>query len=165
MANTVAVSTSSDREIRVTRSFDAPRTTLWVCHTRPELVRRWMLGPNGWTMPVCEIDVRVGGGYRYVWRNDSDGSQFGFRGTYRDIVVPERIVHTEGFDGSEPSDSNDALCTLSLSERNGRTTLTYSMLFPTKEIRDQALQTGMTDGMESSYKRLERVMEEHQVAR
>ena len=165
MANTVVVTTPNEREIHVTRVFDAPRTTLWECHTKPELVRRWMLGPDGWSMPVCEIDLRVGGGYRHVWRNDEDGSEFGFRGTYRDIVAPERIVHTEGFDGTEPSDTGDALCTLTFSEKNGRTTLSYSMIFPTREIRDQALQTGMTDGMESGYVRLERVMEGEQVAR
>jgi uncharacterized protein YndB with AHSA1/START domain len=164
MPRPVDVTLPNEREIRVTRAFDAPRTLLWDCHTRPELVRRWMLGPDGWSMPVCEIDLRVGGGYRHVWRNDADGSQFGFRGQYRELAQPERIVHTEGWDGTEPDDANDALCTLALTEEGERTTLSCSMVFPTREIRDQALQSGMTDGMATSYDRLETMMAEQAVA-
>jgi uncharacterized protein YndB with AHSA1/START domain len=153
----------SDREIRVTRAFDAPRDLIWDCHTKPELVRRWMLGPDGWSMPVCDIDLRVGGRYRYVWRSDADGSEFGFRGQYREVVVPERIVHTEGLDGVETGEGGDALCTLTLADEGGHTTLTYSMVFPTAEVRDEALQTGMTDGMAAGYDRLEQVITEQTV--
>jgi uncharacterized protein YndB with AHSA1/START domain len=160
MPRTVDVTTPSDREVRVTRVFDAPRTLIWDCHTKPELLRRWLLGPDGWTMPVCEIDLRVGGQYRYMWRSDADGSEFGFRGQYREIAKPERIVTTERMDGAPDVDANNALNTLILEERGGRTTLTHTMVFPTAEIRDQALQTGMTDGMAASYDRLEKVIEE-----
>ena len=163
MAHPVDVTTPNDREIRVTRVFDAPRSLIWDCHTKPSLVRRWMLGPDGWSMPVCDIDLRVGGGYRHVWRNDADGSQFGFRGQYKELVAPQRIVHTEGFDGTPPDDATDAWCTLELAEEGGRTTLTYLMRFPSREIRDQALQSGMTDGMATSYDRLETVMAEEAV--
>jgi uncharacterized protein YndB with AHSA1/START domain len=160
MPRTVDVTTPSDREIRVTRVFDAPRSLIWDCHTKPELLRRWLLGPDGWTMPVCEIDLRVGGRYRYVWRSDADGSEFGFRGQYREIAKPERIVTTERMDGAPDVDANNALNTLTLEERGGRTTLTQSTVFPTAEIRDQALKSGMTDGMAASYDRLEKVIEE-----
>jgi uncharacterized protein YndB with AHSA1/START domain len=157
-ANTVSVSVPNDREIVVTRVFDAPRALVWECHTSPELVRRWMLGPDGWTMPVCDIDLHVGGGYRHVWRNDADGSEFGFQGKYKEIVAPERLVHSERWDGAEGGDEVDAHCTLTLVERGGRTTLTYSMVFPSKDVRDQALQSGMTDGMAAGYDRLDTLM-------
>jgi uncharacterized protein YndB with AHSA1/START domain len=159
MTRRVDVTTPSDREIAVTRVFDAPRTLIYDCHTVPDLVRRWLLGPDGWSMPVCDIDLRVGGEYRYVWRNDADGSEFGFRGRYLEIDAPERIVHAEWWDGAESDETTDALCTLRLMEKDGRTTLTHSMRLPTKEARDKALQSGMTDGMATSYDRLERVME------
>ena len=161
MPHTVDVTTPSDREVRVTRVFDAPRALIYDCHTKPDLVRRWLLGPPGWTMPVCEIDLRVGGRYRYVWRSEADGSEFALGGQFREIVSPERIVHTERFEGSE---TGDALCTLTLTEEGGRTILTHTIAFPTREVRDQVLQTGMTDGMAASYDRLEGLMQAQQVA-
>lgn len=158
MPQPVDVTTPNDREVRVTRVFDAPRTLIFSCHTEPDLVRRWMLGPPGWSMPVCEIDLRVGGQYRYMWRNDADGSEFGMDGEYREIAAPERLVNIERFEG------NEALCTLTLTEHAGRTTLTQTMQFATREARDQALQSGMTDGMATSYDRLETLMNEQKVA-
>ena len=159
MPHTVDVTTPNDREISVTRVFDAPRALIWDCHTKPELVSRWLLGPDGWSMPVCEIDLRKGGEYRYVWRSDADGSEFGFRGDFHEIVAPQRLVHAERVDGTERGDG-DAICTLVLTESGGRTTLSYDMRFPTPETRDQALQSGMTDGMATSYDRLEKVIAE-----
>ena len=147
------IETPSDREILVTRIFNAPRSLVWDCHTKPELVRRWLLGPPGWSMPLCEIDLRVGGKYHYRWRNDTDGSEFGFNGIHREIEAPVRIVTTERFDGAE----GEALSTLVLAEQNGKTTLSLTMLFSTKEARDGALATGMTDGMETSYQRLDQI--------
>jgi uncharacterized protein YndB with AHSA1/START domain len=97
MSNALNVTTLSDREILIARAFDAPRSLVFDCMSKPELVKRWLLGPPGWTMPVCEIDFRVGGRYRYVWRH-SDGNEMGMGGVYREIVRPERIVHTERFD-------------------------------------------------------------------
>jgi uncharacterized protein YndB with AHSA1/START domain len=158
MSPTVHVTTPGDREVAVTRVFDAPRSLVFDCHTQPELVRRWLLGPDGWSMPVCEIDLRVGSDYRYVWRNDAKGQQFGMDGTYREIVAPERIVFVERFNGDE------SLCTLVLTEAGGRTTLSQTMRFSTPDERDHALKSGMTDGMSTSYDRLERVMEEHRPA-
>ncbi len=147
----VHVDTPSDTEIRVTRVFDAPRRRVFACHTDPALVRRWLRGPPGWTMPVCEIDLRVGGRYRYVWRGEADGAEFGFRGEYREVAAPERVVHTEWVDGTEGGPDAEALCTLVLAEEGGRTTLTQTMRFPSRALRDQALASGMTDGMAASY--------------
>jgi uncharacterized protein YndB with AHSA1/START domain len=92
------VSTPSDREIRVTRDFDARRRLVFDAFTKPEHVRRWLLGPPGWTMPLCEIDLRVGGAYRYVWRSEQDGSQMALGGVFREITPVERLVATEKFD-------------------------------------------------------------------
>jgi uncharacterized protein YndB with AHSA1/START domain len=158
MPDQAEVTTPSDHEIRVTRAFDAPRSLVFDCHTKPELVRRWLLGPPGWSMPVCEIDLRVGGQYRYGWRNDANGREFGMDGEYREIVVPDRIVNVERFQGGE------ALCTLTLSEQEGRTILSQTMRFATPAERDGALQSGMTDGMGVSYDRLEEVMSTQPVA-
>jgi uncharacterized protein YndB with AHSA1/START domain len=158
MSHSVEVATPSDHEIRVTRVFDAPRDLVFECHTRPELLKRWLLGPPGWTMPVCEVDLRVGGKYLYTWRSEADGSEFSIGGVHREIVPPERIVTLENFMGDE------ALNTLTLTEKNGRTTLVQTMQFESREKRDQALKTGMTDGMGTSYDRLEALMEEERVA-
>jgi uncharacterized protein YndB with AHSA1/START domain len=94
----LTLTTPSDREILITRDFNAPRALVFDCMSKPELVRRWLLGPPGWTMPVCEIDHRVGGRYRYVWRNQTDGREMGMGGVYREIVPPEKVVQTELFD-------------------------------------------------------------------
>src|SRR5215510_1735765 len=92
------LTTPTDREIQVERDFNAPRPLVWDAFTKPELVRRWLLGPDGWTMPVCEIDLRVGGRYRYVWRKESTGHEMGLGGEFREIVHAEKLVATEKFD-------------------------------------------------------------------
>jgi uncharacterized protein YndB with AHSA1/START domain len=145
------VTTPSDHEITMTRSFDAPRTLVFEALTTPALVQRWLLGPAGWTMPLCEIDLRVGGAYRYVWRNDEKGMEFGTGGVFREILAPERLVHTERMDGTP----GEALVTTSLVEQDGRSTLTQTMRFDSKEARDGALQSGMEKGVAVSYDRLE----------
>lgn len=154
MPKPVDVSTPSDREIRVSREFDAPAKLVWDCHVKPDLIRRWMLGPPGWSMPVCEVDLTVGGAYRYRWRSDEDGTEFGSSGVHTEIVPFERIVTTErmeGFDG-------EAVNTLTLVERDGRTVVTLNMLFASKEARDGALQSGMSDGMAMGYDRMDEVL-------
>ena len=156
MPTTVEVTTPSDREIRVTRTFDAPARLIFDYHTKAEYVQKWLLGPPGWSMPVCDIDLRVGGRYHYVWRNDDDGAEFGARGEYREIAAPERLVHSESMDGAE----GEALCTVTFVESGARTTLSTTMLFASKDARDEALQSGMTDGMSVSYERLEAVVNE-----
>jgi uncharacterized protein YndB with AHSA1/START domain len=153
----------SDREVAVTRTFDAPRALVFEAYTQPELVKRWMLGPPGWSIPVCEMDVRPGGKFRWRWRSEEDGKEFGFHGEFREVAAPSKIVHTESFDpgdiggtmGDEP-----ALITTTFTERDGRTTMKALMDFGSKKSRDEAMATGMTDGMEQSYQLLDAVLAE-----
>ncbi|MEX2122947.1 MAG: SRPBCC family protein [Woeseia sp.] len=161
------VSLPSDREVKVTREFKAPRELVYKAHTTPELVQRWLLGPPGWTMPVCEMDVRVGGKYRWRWRSDEDGKEFGFHGTYREVAAPEKIVHMEYYDPGDIGGEmgNGALITMELTEKGGVTRLTSLMDFGSKEARDAALSTGMTDGMEASYKLLDGMLSEDGTAK
>lgn len=149
------VTTPSDREIAVTRVFDAPRKRVFDALTKPELIRRWLLGPPGWTMVICEIDPKVGGAYRYVWRNQ-DGTEMGMGGVIREIVPPERLVATEKFDQSWYP--GEALDTQVLVEHGGKTTLTITVLYESKEARDAVLETPMTQGMGASYDRLEEML-------
>ena len=148
-AGTLKVTTPSDREIVMTRVFDAPRRLVFDAWTNPEYLPRWMLGPEGWTMPVCEIDLRPGGAWHFVWRR-ADGTEMAMHGVYREVVPPERLVSTESWGGDWP----ETLITLTLSEEGGRTTITQSILYPSKEARDAALKTGMTDGVSMSFDRL-----------
>jgi uncharacterized protein YndB with AHSA1/START domain len=161
--DTAQVTLPSDREVKVTRSFKAPRALVYRAFTEPELVQRWLLGPPGWSMPVCEMDVRVGGKYRWRWRNDQDGSEFGFNGTFREVDPPSKLVHTEAYDpgtigGGFPG--NDAIVTATFTEEGGITTMTSLIDFGSKEARDAAVATGMTDGMEQSYQLLDRLLGE-----
>jgi uncharacterized protein YndB with AHSA1/START domain len=152
------VTLPSDREVRVTRQFDAPRQLVFDAHTKPELVRKWM-GYTDWDMPVCEMDVRVGGKYRWQWKRREDGQQFGFFGTYLEVDAPSRITHEEYYDpgnvGFAMPVGDPCIVSLELSERDGVTTLACNMTFASKEARDSAVSTGMTDGMEYSYARLD----------
>ena len=141
--------TPSDREIVMARAFDAPRELVFDAWTKPEHVQHWMTGPDGWTMPVCEIDLRPGGTWRFVWRR-ADGGEMEMTGVYKEIVRPERVVNTEAWGGDWP----ETLNTLVISEENGKTTSTSTILYPSKEARDAALQTGMKEGASVSFDRL-----------
>lgn len=154
----IEVTQPSDREVRVVRAFKAPRQLVWDAHTKPELVSKWMLGPPGWTMPVCEMDVRVGGAYRWRWRSEEGGKEFGFFGKFLEVNEPSKIVHEENFDPGDiggPMSSEPAIISTLYDEHNGVTTLTMTMRFASKDIRDRAVSTGMTDGMEIGYARLD----------
>ena len=156
------VTLPSDREVKVTRAFKAPRALVYRAYTEPALARRWLSGP-GWSMPVCEMDVRVGGRFRWRWRTDEDGKEFGFTGIYREVQPSTRIVHTETYEpGTFGSDypANDAIVTVDFTENGGLTTVTTLIDFGSKEARDAAVSTGMTDGMEQSYQLLDRVLAE-----
>jgi uncharacterized protein YndB with AHSA1/START domain len=154
--HSVEVSTPTHREIRMTREFDAPRDLVWEAWTTPELVQRWLLGPDGWSFPVCEMDLRVGGAYRWVWRKEKNGTEMSMGGVYREIVPPERLVSTERFD--DPWYEGECLVTTTFSEQGGITTVTTDMLFDTQQIRDSVLKTGMETGVERSYQRLDEML-------
>ncbi len=149
------VTTPTDREIVMTRVFAAPRNLVFDAWTNPELVRRWLLGPPGWTMPVCEIDLRVGGAYRFEWLGQ-DGTVMGIGGVYREIVIPERIVNTQLFDRDWTG--GETLGTLLLTEQGGKTTLTNKVLYSSREARDGALRTRMAEGVEAGYARLDEIL-------
>jgi len=146
------VTAHGDRKIVMSRVFNAPRHLVWDTFTRPELVKRWLLGPDGWSMPVCEIDLRVGGSYRYLWRH-TDGREMGMGGIYREIEIPERVVATEKFD--EAWYPGEAVGTLLLVEQGGRTTATQTMLYDSPQTRDAVLKSPMETGVAASYDRLE----------
>jgi uncharacterized protein YndB with AHSA1/START domain len=147
------ITTPSDREIAMTRDFDAPRTLLFEALTNLALLKRWFGIFGGWSLAVCEIDLRVGGPFRFVWRN-ADGMSMGMRGVYREIVVPERVVHTELYD-DYPGQS---IVTTVLTEQGGKTTLTSTMLYESTEIRDAVLKSGMERGVTASYQNLDQLL-------
>lgn len=146
---TTTVTTPSDREIVITRVVAAPRRLVFDAYTNPAHLPHWMLGPQGWTMPVCEIDLRPGGAWHFAWRR-SDGTEMEMRGVYQEIVPPERLVSTESWGGEWP----ETLNTLVLSEKDGKTTISQRVRYPSKEARDAALKTGMQEGVSESFDRL-----------
>ncbi|MET0576796.1 MAG: SRPBCC family protein [Mesorhizobium sp.] len=154
---TVEVTTPSDREIRMMRHFQAPRELVFDAWTVPALLKRWLHGPAGWKLAVCQIDLRVGGALRYIWVHD-DGRSMGMSGVYREIVRPGRIVATQLFD--EDWTGGEAIDTVVLTEQAGRTLLTQTVLCASREARDGALATGMADGVEASFSQLDRLLEE-----
>jgi uncharacterized protein YndB with AHSA1/START domain len=145
---TLKVTTPTDREIVLTRVFDAPRDLVFDAFSKPELLKRWF-GPRGWSMPICEVDLKVGGGFRFVLRGP-DGKDMGMRGLYREITPPERSVHMESFD-DYPGESQ---VTAIFVEQEGKTTLTATVLYPSKEVRDIVLKSGMEHGAAESYDKL-----------
>jgi uncharacterized protein YndB with AHSA1/START domain len=155
MQDTLQVTTPSEREIVMTRDFDAPRDLVFDAWTKPELLKRWLGVRAGWSMTVCEIDLTVGGAYRYVW-SGPDGAEMGMGGVYREIVEPKRLVATEKFD--EAWYGGEALDTLVLVEHDGKTTATTTVLYDSKEIRDAVLQSGMDRGVAESYDVLDEVL-------
>ena len=155
--STLSFRTPSDAQVEVSRSFDSSLALVWRALTEPELVNRWLLGPPGWSMPVCESDFRVGGTYEYGWRNESDGGEFGFIGEFREIEPLSKIVHTEGLrEGSPGAEAaGGTLITITFDEMDGTTTVVTTIEYPSKEARDAVLAQGMTDGMEMSYRNLD----------
>lgn len=147
------VTLPSDREIVITRVFDAPAQLLFEAMTKPEHVRRWW-GLRGSTMEVCEIDLRVGGAWRYVLREE-DGSEVGFHGIYREIDAPHRMVSTEVFEGFPDAESVN---TVTLVEEDGKTTFTNTILHQNREYRDGHLNSGMEPGMQQTFDRLEELL-------
>lgn len=152
------VTTPSDREITVTRQVRAPRELVWRAYTDPDLIPRWLLGPPGWTMPVCEMDARVGGAYRYLWVSEADPAvKMGLAGVHREVDPPARLVATQSFEPDMMG--GESLVTTTFEEAGGLTTIATTILYASEEIRDAAASTGMADGMEAGYQRLEGLLE------
>ena len=141
------ITTPSDREIAMTRVFDAPARLVFDAWTKPELIKRWLGVRAGWTMAVCEVDLRVGGAYRFVWRGPD--MTMGMGGLYREVVPPTRLVSTEKFD--EAWYEGEALDTIVLVERDGKTTATTTVRFVSREVRDAVIKSGMASGVAESY--------------
>jgi uncharacterized protein YndB with AHSA1/START domain len=158
-ANKLKITTPSDREILIVRDFDAPRNLVFDAMSRPEFLKRWLLGPPGWEMTTCEEDQRVGGAFHWAWRGPSSEA-LSMRGVYRQIVPPERIVRTESFDFGCAPQMGEQVATMVLTEKNGKTTLTLTVLYPSKEARDGAIASGMDQGMEAGYARLDDMLAE-----
>ncbi len=156
------VTTPSDREIAMVRAFDAPRRMVFDALTKPDLVKRWLGVFGKWKMTVCEIDLRVGGKYRYVWEGP-EGPRMGMGGVYREVVVPEKIVNTEKFD--DPWYEGEAVGTATLVEKGGRTTLTTTVRYDSKAIRDAVLESPMESGVSASYDTLESLLASMPAAR
>ena len=150
------VTTPSEREIAMTREFNASRRLVFDALTKPELLKRWLFGPPGWSFAVCEIDLRVGGTYRFAW-SGPNGVQMGVRGVYREVVAPELVVNTERFD--EAWYPGEAIVTNSLAEVGGKTTLTLTVFYESKEARDTALKSPMEQGVAMGYDRLAEMVE------
>jgi uncharacterized protein YndB with AHSA1/START domain len=153
-----AVTLPADDQILITREFDAPRHLVFRAFTTPELVRRWWHAKRG-EVTVCEIDLRVGGKWRYVMVAN-DGSEVGFHGEYREIVPDERVVSTETYEGlpeGVPEEDGTTVNTATFTETDGRTTLTLLVQAPSKTTRDAILESGMEDGLQDALELLEGV--------
>ena len=157
-SDTFTVTTPSEREIRMTRLFNAPRHLVWEAMSKPEHIKRWWgcLG-QGYSVPVCEVDLRPGGKWRFVNRHPKGEAEF--YGEYREIVPPERVVFTEIF---APFPDAGSLVTAVLTEENDKTRLTVTAQYPSLEVRDLVIGTGMAKGAAASYDRLEEVAAELQ---
>jgi uncharacterized protein YndB with AHSA1/START domain len=151
------VSMPSDREVLMTRDFDAPRRLVWDAMSRPEFLKRWLTGPPGWTMTICEDDNRVGGTFRWVWRGP-DGNELTMRGVYRELVPPERVVRTESFEMGGAPPMGEQLVTLELAEKGDKTKLTIRLSYDSREARDGAMASGMEQGMNHSYANLDELL-------
>ena len=154
-SNTTTFTHPSPTEVVGTTILDAPPQLVWDAHTKPELVKQWLLGPEGWEMTTCEIDLRPGGQWHYVWRGP-EGETLEMTGEYSEVVAPRRLVNTEEWGGDWPATLN----TLELTEENGKTKLQSRVLYLSKHARDRALSTGMEDGWAESYDRLQRMLPE-----
>ena len=145
--------TPSDREVVITRVVDAPRELVWKVWTNPDHIRHWMSGREGWTMPICEMDLRPGGKWRYVWRMPN-GGEMTLAGVVREIVPPTRLVTTERWGPEWP----ETLNTLTLTEARDLTTITITVLYPSLAARDAALKSGMKDGMDITFATLDALL-------
>jgi len=152
----LSITAQSDRELVMTRLFNAPRDLVFDALTKPELVNRWLGVQGGWTLDVCEIDLRVGGAYRYVWRHAPNGTEMGMGGVFREVVRPERLLLTEKFD--EAWYPGESLITQELIEQDGRTLVRSTMRYVSRGARDAVLNSPMEGGVAESYNKLEALL-------
>ncbi len=144
-----------DREIVLTREFDAPRELVFRAWTTPELLKRWLGVHGDWSLDVCDIDLRVGGAYRYVWRNTS-GMEMGMGGVYREVMPPERLVATEKFDHAWYP--GEGVGTVVFDDLEGRTRLTQTLLYESRDARDEVLRSPMEQGLVAGFNALADVL-------
>ena len=155
-SETLKVTTPSDREVLITREFDAPRKLVFEAITRPEILKLWLFGPDGWSLDVCEVSLKPGGNCRYVWSKAGGSCSMGMSAVCREVVPPERAVFVETFDDAWYP--GEAVTTWTFAENAGRTTAALRILYESKDARDMAMKTGMTDGMKVGYDRLDGVL-------
>lgn len=159
MLNKLKVTTPNDRDIVITRDFDAPRRLVWDAMTKPDLVKRWLSGPPGWEMTQSDGEARVGERFRWAWRGP-DGVEMAMTGVYREVTPPDRLVRTETFEFGCAAQAGEQIGTLVLTEQAGRTKLTLTLEYPSKEARDGAIASGMEHGMAAGYNRLDALLAE-----
>jgi uncharacterized protein YndB with AHSA1/START domain len=152
------ISTLGDREVKLTRVFDAPRDLVFRALTQPELLKRWY-GPKDWSLVVCDIDLKVGGAWHFVVRRP-DGKEIGQLGVYQEIVEPTRIVNTENW---EDWDAGECLVTTVLTELGGKTTFQSTIRFPSQEVRDIVVKAGLEHGAAESYTKLDELLVQEQL--
>lgn len=164
MKNQIYASTdvkqTSDKTVQVSRSFKGPRALVYRAFTEPTLLKQWMLGPPGWEMPVCQMDLKVGGEYVWRWKNKSTHKEFGFFGTYREVVTAQKLKNTQTFDpGTMGGDmGRECVLTATFSEADGHTTVTTTIEYLSAKDMELALGTNMTAGMEMSYRGLDELL-------
>ena len=156
------VEARGETELVISRTFNAPVETVFEAHTKPELVRQWLLGPDGWTMPVCEIDLRVGGKYRYVWAKEKTGEEMGMGGEFEEVDKPNGYVATEKFDQSWYP--GVAVSTMTFQDRGGKTAFQNVMKYGSREAREAVLASPMDEGLSVGYDRLEALLSSHALA-
>jgi uncharacterized protein YndB with AHSA1/START domain len=154
-ASTIAITTPSECELSWSRRFRAPIGRVFEALTRPELVQRWLLGPEGWSMPVCEIELKPGGSYRYVWRRDRDGKLMGMGGVFQEVTVPTHVSFTEVFD--EAWYPGHATGSYRLLDEQTTTVLVQTMRYESRAVRDEVLRSGFETGIEKSHERLDEI--------
>ncbi len=152
------VTTPTDTTIVMTRSFSAPRRLVWEAMTDPAKLRRWFFAPPGWVMTVCEFQPRVGGKYRWVWKNEHADPAMTISGTMTEVVPHERIVHTQTMEMSQCGPVGNFMVTLELTEMNGITHMRLTLAYGSKQDRDGALASGMEHGMEAGYKQVDAML-------
>ena len=157
----LVITTPSEQELVMTRVFEAPRHLVFDAYTKCEYLERWFGGPREWSLAVCEVDLRPGGAWRFVLRNQ-DGNEMPMKGEYLEVVRPERLVSTESFDEEMVgwrAEDGPSINTVTFEEHEGKTTMTITVLYKSKELRDLAVQSPMEEGLAAGFERLAEFLE------